>query len=85
MTGQHVFFYHKEPSIQQGGERGVPKLRRAGGGSVISTERGTGLAADVLRGPFYTRCGSWMYGIVLCVFTYQGIARSSPGNETVAP
>lgn len=38
--------------MERGGGPAAKLRRRAGGGSVISTERGTGLAADVLRGPY---------------------------------
>lgn len=65
-------------------ERGGPaaKLRRkAGGGSVISTERGTGLAVDVLRRPYSV----WELDVPYCAYsvcTSRG-RTSSPGNEVV--
>lgn len=92
MTGQHVFFTKNPASNRgvgwrEGGARGpAAKLRRrAGGGSVISTERGTGLAADVdvLRGPYSV----WELDVPYCAYSVcTKVPRgrtASPGNEMV--
>lgn len=85
MTGQHVFST-KNPASNRGvgwreGGPAAKLRRRAGGGSVISTERGTGLAADVLRRPYSV----WELDVPYCAYsvcTSRG-RTSSPGNEVV--